>query len=521
MAAITPHPAPAAEAARAPGAAASEPSSRASAVLAALLLAAVGYAAFASGATRSGDASWLQAGLATTALLAACMAAAGAGVRARTSRLGAAGLALLLGLALWTALSILWSEAPDRTWLQANRGLAYVLAAALGLVVGTSLPRALGRAALAGLVLAAAVALYALGGKVLPGLSLPGVLDLDHTALSPRLRAPLGYANALAFLVAAGIPLALVTWADRAGRAQPGSGALAAGLVCVCVLGMTYSRGGNLALACALAVLLALAAARGGLLAALGLLALCALPALAVAFSLDGLTEAGAPRDTRKDDGLVLLGVVAAATLALLAAAGPAGRTVAPRAGAPTWEGPRAGRRRRRAGPRWIAPGVAGALVPAAVARSRLRTAAWRARCPAPPTSLGRSGAARTQEPGHLLSTSSDNRWSWVGGGVGAGSDGPSAASAPARSPSPPGYRETTIPVGPARTPSRCSSWRRPGSSAPALRGRLRPAARRRLRAPARAARRPRAPGGRGARRRGLSPGSSTGSWSGTGTSRA
>jgi hypothetical protein len=80
-----------------------------------------------------------------TALLAACMAAAGAGVRARTSRLGAAGLALLLGLALWTALSILWSEAPDRTWLQANRGLAYVLAAALGLVVGTSLPRALGR----------------------------------------------------------------------------------------------------------------------------------------------------------------------------------------------------------------------------------------------------------------------------------------------------------------------------------------------------------------------------------------
>ncbi len=139
MAAIMPHPAPAAEAARAPGAAPADPSARAPAVLAGLLLAACLYAAFASGAIRPGELAWLGAGLALTALLAVCMAAARAGVRLRTSRLGAAGLGVLAALVLWTVLTTLWSVAPDRSWLLAVRGMAFLVAAGVAVAVGTRL----------------------------------------------------------------------------------------------------------------------------------------------------------------------------------------------------------------------------------------------------------------------------------------------------------------------------------------------------------------------------------------------
>jgi hypothetical protein len=420
MAAIMPHPAPAAEAARAPGGAAPEARSRGPAVLGALLLAACAYGLFASGATRPAELAWLGAGLAATALLAVCMAASGTGVRARTARLGAGGLGLLAALALWTALSILWSEAPDRTWLQADRALVYVLAAGIAVALGTSLPGALRHAVLGGLAVATAVALYALGGKVLPGVAIPGVLDLDHTALSPRLRAPVGYANGLAFAAVLGVPLALVTWADPA-RARPlRLAALAAGLLLLCVLGLTLSRGGIVALAAGLAVLLALVRARGGLLAGLGLLLAFAAPVLAVAFSLDGLTGVGVPQDARQDDGLVLLGVLALCGLALVAAGWALLRreAAADAAGEPPPSRLPLGR---------LALGLAGALVLAAVIALAVSDRGLGGSLSHAWDDFRAAGPAQEQDPGHLLSTGSGHRWAWWQEALGAWSDAPVA----------------------------------------------------------------------------------------------
>ena len=134
-----------------------------------------------------------------------------------------AGLALLAGFAAWSGLSIAWSIAPDQSWLELNRALAYGLVAALALVLGSSLPRAAERVALGYLAIATAVALYALGGKLFPWLEIPGILDLDHADRFSRLRAPLGYWNALGLVVrdggadrAAGQP-----WRSPAARAPP------------------------------------------------------------------------------------------------------------------------------------------------------------------------------------------------------------------------------------------------------------------------------------------------------------
>jgi hypothetical protein len=418
MAAITPHPAPAAEAARAPGAeaagaAAAQPSPRAPAVLGGLLLLACAVGAFASGAARPGDAAWLQAGLAALGLLGVCMAAAGAGVRARTTRLGAAGPALLLVLAAWTALTLLWSVAPDQTWLQANRALSYVVAAGIGLAVGASLPRALGRAALGGLVLATVVALYALGGKALPGVAIPGVLDLDHTALSPRLRAPVGYANGLAFLMVLGVPLALVTWDDPRQRTLVRLAALAAGVVLVSVLGMTHSRGAIVALVAGLAVLLVLGRARGGLLAGLALVLALAAPVLAVAFTLDGLTDVGAPRDARQDDGLLLLAAVVGCT----AAAAGLGWVLLRRATALASVPPRV------AG--GIALGAVGLVLVAGVLALAVSDRGLGGSLSHAWDDFRTDGPVQEQGPGHLLSTGSGHRWAWWQEALGAWSDEP------------------------------------------------------------------------------------------------
>ena len=50
------------------------------------------------------------------------------------------------------------------------------------------------------LAVAVLVALYAVGGKVAPGLHIADVIDLNHTRFIPRLRAPLDYWNALALV---------------------------------------------------------------------------------------------------------------------------------------------------------------------------------------------------------------------------------------------------------------------------------------------------------------------------------
>src|SRR3954453_7363713 len=136
-------------------------------ILALALLAACAYAAFAHGAVRIPDESWLQIGVDVAALVAVIAWVSGRGVP-RTTPAGWAGLALLGAFGAWCALSISWSVAPDNSWLEANRSLTYALAVLLALGAGTA-AGAIERIAAGWLVVATAVAVYALAGKAFPG----------------------------------------------------------------------------------------------------------------------------------------------------------------------------------------------------------------------------------------------------------------------------------------------------------------------------------------------------------------
>src|SRR4051794_18994147 len=282
-------------------------------ILALALLVACAYAAFAHGAVRVPDESWLQIGLDVTALAVAAAWLSGRN-GPRTTREGWVGIAFLGGFGAWCALSMVWSVAPDQSWLEANRSLAYALTALLAIGLGATSQRAIERIASGWLLVASAVALYALAGKVAPGAVAP-----DEPIA--RLRAPLQYWNALALVCAMGLPVALRVATDTARSDRARLAGLAAGYALTLTIGLTYSRGGFVALGVALVVLTALGARRLRGLAVFALAAVAAAPVLGVAFTLDGLTNNDATLGQRIHDGRIF-GAVVLIALGLLLAAG-------------------------------------------------------------------------------------------------------------------------------------------------------------------------------------------------------
>ena len=291
----------------------------------ALVLACV-LAAFAEGATAVAPGSRLTLGVVAIALGATASWAAAGGICRPGGRLASVGLALLVALAGWTALSLLWSVAPDRTWLEANRLLAYALVVGLALALGASDARAITWAALGLLGGVTLVAAYAVATKTLPGVSLGGLLELDRPGAPARLGAPLGSPNALALLCALAVPIALRVSCDRAAERRGRALALAAALLLVVTIGLAASRAGFAAVAVGALVLTALGGARGRGLAALAGIVAASVPVLVVAFSLPGTSEAGAPLAARQDDGLLLLVTFLGALLLLGLAALAFGR---------------------------------------------------------------------------------------------------------------------------------------------------------------------------------------------------
>lgn len=286
------------------------------------LLAALAYAVFADGAASFPDETRLQVALAALAALT-CAGTLLGPLRARAPALAWTAAALLLGFAAWSGVTLLWSVAPDRTWIEFNRALAYALVVALGIVAGASHPRALGRIAVGYLVLSVLVALYALGGKIAPGVHIGGLIDLNQTDVFSRLRAPLQYWNALALVCVMGMPIAMWLAIDTGRRLRVRLAGLAALWVLLLVLGLTYSRGGFLALAVAGVVFGALGSARlKGLLWLVLAMAGAAAP-LAVAFTSSHLTGNAVALHERTGDG-ALMGLVALASLVALLGAGAA-----------------------------------------------------------------------------------------------------------------------------------------------------------------------------------------------------
>ena len=384
-------------------------------LLAAALALATTYAGFASGATRYPQETRLELLLVLAALGAVLSWAGGGGIRWRASRAATVGLALLVLLAAWSALSLLWSITPDRTWLEANRAIAYALVVALALAVGASDPRAVERITVLLLASATLVALYAFGTKTLPGLSIGGLFDLDQAGGLARLRAPLGYWNATALVCALGVPIAVRLACDMTRRLRERALALATGLLFVCVIGLTYSRGGLLAIGAATVVLTALGGARLRGLAVLATLTVASLPVLAVAFNLVGTAGNGVPLAIRARDGRVLLVTFLVCLGALLAGALGLWR-IERRV---RWT---AGRTRAvfRVAATLAAFGVLATVAGLAVSERGL------------PGSISDRVSAFTEpsrddqfDPERLVTTTSGNRWVWWKEAVGAWSDRP------------------------------------------------------------------------------------------------
>jgi hypothetical protein len=279
------------------------------------------YAMFASGAIDIPDETRLQVGVALLSLATLAGVLFGRGLRVAGVPGAGLGIVLLAGFAAWSALSIAWSISPDQSWLWANRAIAYTLVAWLALALGSSLPRAPERVAGGFLAIATFVSLYALAGKVIPWVEVPGLFDLNTAEQFARLRAPIDYWNALGMVMVLAIPIALrgaTAW-DWPVRFRVASAAALVPLALTLIL--TYSRGGLIALAVAVAVLVWAGPDRTALFVTFvgGLLA--AAPATIFALTRDSLTDDNVPVGDRDVDGLILgvlilIGIVLAVRLA-------------------------------------------------------------------------------------------------------------------------------------------------------------------------------------------------------------
>ncbi len=250
--------------------------------------------------------------LAAGAVVAGVVALVPAG--ARTYGLWTVGL--LLAFTALTGLSVVWSVAPDASWQDAGRMLAYSGVFAATVAVVWIAPG--GWRALLGAIVLAAVAVcgYALLTKVLPH-------RLDATDIYARLQEPYGYWNAIGLTAAMGAVGCLWLGARRAGHALLSALAYPAMGLMIVTLMLAYSRGALAALAVGVTawmclVPLRLRGARVLIVGALG-----AGPVVAWDFSRHALSSDKVALAARTTAGHQL-GVLLAAMLVVLTLAGVA-----------------------------------------------------------------------------------------------------------------------------------------------------------------------------------------------------
>lgn len=192
---------------------------------------------------------------------------------------------LIGGLALWSAISSLWSGSIELSVIEADRVLVYLgFFLAAFLIAQTDKRRQRFAEGLGIAILA--VALLGLGSRLLPH-----VFEVSNSLGSgPRLRYPLGYWNANGAMF--GIGIAFLAWMTRRASWTPLRWIAAAAMpVLLVALYFTYSRGGLLSLVVASGLLLALSADRLWLLATLGIGAFGALPAVLAVQSRNALAD--------------------------------------------------------------------------------------------------------------------------------------------------------------------------------------------------------------------------------------
>ena len=222
---------------------------------------------------------------------------------------------LILGLALWSAFSSLWSGSVELSVIEADRVLVYLgVFVAAFLIAQTEKSRQ--RFAEGISIGVVAVAFIALGGRLLPH-----VLDVSTLGGSERLGYPLHYWNADG--VVFGMATALILWMSRRSLTGWLRWAMVGSLpVVLLALYLTYSRGGLLALVVACGCLIALSHDRLWILATLAIGAMATLPALLAVQARDGVANNINAPSTIDQGAEVVLFVLAGVALALLLYAG-------------------------------------------------------------------------------------------------------------------------------------------------------------------------------------------------------
>jgi hypothetical protein len=373
------------------------------------------YAAYDHGA------AGLSAGARVQTLAAALAAVAAAGVlwtgslRVAAPRRAVVAIAMLGGFGLWCAVTLAWSIAPDATWTEFNRVLTYLLVLGVAVVIGASDRDAFALVARGFLLVAMAVAVYGLGQKLVPGVHLGSVVDLNRTGGFARLQEPLGYWNALALLLAMAVPIALALVVDKsASRGERLTALISIELLLLTIV-LTYSRGGLLALAVGTGVGIAVSGARLRSLMWAGVALLATVAPLVIGLTNRSLTTSHVALGPRESAGAQLAAVLVVSLLALALVGSRL--FVAERRSQISPE------RARRIG-RLVAviAGVVLAIGVIAVAvsgRGLTGTVshAW--------SSFTAAKGATVSGPNRLLSVDSENRWVWWKEAVGAFSDRP------------------------------------------------------------------------------------------------
>lgn len=387
---------------------------RSGAALLAALVAVCAYAVFAHGAVGLPEEPRLQIGLALVGVGAAVGLLLTRTLTLRAPAEAWVGIGLLAGFAVWCGVTLLWSVAPERTWAQVNRAVAYSLVVVLAITVASSMPRAITRFAYGWLLVAVACALYALGGKIIPGVEVLGI-DFNQTAIASRLRAPLEYWNALGLVMVLGIPIALRLTTDTTRRAATRLAAISALFVLVVCLCMTYSRGGILACIASLIVMTVLGGPRLRGLAVVGVTLVAAIPVLGLSFSRPALKGIYVPLDERIPDG-ILVGLVAAGCLiALLIAAWGMLRLEERTA----WSDERT---QLVWGGLAATAAILGIMLAGAIVTSEGGPSGWADRTWQKFTETTKDNVS---DPARIVSSNSGNRWVWWKEAVGAWSDKP------------------------------------------------------------------------------------------------
>lgn len=265
-----------------------------------------GVAFWAKGGSELGSLTWVEIVL----IVAGALLVAVALMHGRRDQLhGGTSLFAFIALAALTALSLLWSIAPDLTWIEANRTLTYLVVFAAGIALARLAPGSWA-VLLKGLLLgAAAVVVYALASRVWPE-------TLAANEIYARIGQPYGYWNAVGVTAALAIPPAVWLGARRSGHAPANALAYPLLGLLIVALFLSYSRGALAAAVVALIVWFAFVPLRVRSLAVLGVSVVGSAPVIAWALHRDAFTKDLVPLSVREsaagEFGLLLVTMVAA-----------------------------------------------------------------------------------------------------------------------------------------------------------------------------------------------------------------